>query len=219
MSQNSSGNGGNCTGISAIKKQVTRTTAIKPFILITAQLKAKAKLIIPLWHSWCVGFNYSCGSTLQCERCKHMSCLSHFLVVAASQLLLPLQLNLDFFSVWARLHELSGNKGAWQRSGNDFCRWCRARLLCCKQSLPLDLSALTSAVCVPDPKSVFTLCAWRSVESSNETRAASGGTTTFFLGFPAVEIKAIILIDRQATSRRKASEHPGTLFGHQLWKR
>lgn len=48
MSQKSSGNGGNGTGISAIKKQVTRTTAIKPFILITAQLKAKAKLIIPL---------------------------------------------------------------------------------------------------------------------------------------------------------------------------
>lgn len=48
MSQKSSGNRGNGTGISAIKKQVTRTTAIKPFILITAQLKAKAKLIVPL---------------------------------------------------------------------------------------------------------------------------------------------------------------------------
>lgn len=71
MSQKSSGNRGNGTGISAIKKQVTGTTAIKPFILITAQLKAKAKLIVPLWHSWCVGFNYSCGST-QGERCKHL---------------------------------------------------------------------------------------------------------------------------------------------------
>lgn len=54
------------------------------------QLKAKAKLITPLWHSQCVGFNYSCEQ--QYEHCKHLyrlfgspsrgSCSSSFIASA-----------------------------------------------------------------------------------------------------------------------------------------
>lgn len=40
--------GGNCMQVRAVKKKVTKTTAIKLFILIMPQLKAKAKLITPL---------------------------------------------------------------------------------------------------------------------------------------------------------------------------
>lgn len=84
------GIGGSGTQVNAVKKQVTKTTAIKQCISIMPQLKAKAKLITPLWYSQCVGFNYSCEQ--QYEHCKHLyrlfgslsrgSCSSSFIASA-----------------------------------------------------------------------------------------------------------------------------------------